>query len=652
MTTQTPRFTSKPDWLRLLAALLLTLPALSCSRGDNGEPPAPAPESPVEAPSADAVDEPRHPGEALYLDHCASCHDQVAYKAPSRLFISMLGPVNILESMNGGLMAEQAADIEPDGRRAIAEYLTGQSLDTMAASSQPPNCDDVHGFDATLTPVSTGWGVDLANTRFHPPQTGKLTVADVPGLEVKWAFAYPHTTKARSQPTYGGGAIYFGSQDGTVRALDAKTGCLRWAFRASAEVRTAIVISPWSTDDEDADPTLYFGDLLARAYAISARTGELRWVVRVDDHRDATITGSPALAGNRLYVPVSSLEVVSAADPGYACCTFRGSVVALDATSGEQIWKSYSIDQKPANAGTNRAGAPILAPSGAPIWNTPAIDLKRGRLYVGTGENYSSPADGNSDAIMAFDLDSGAKIWVSQQTVGDAWNGACLSDLTSDDANCPEENGPDYDFGASPMLVTLPDGRDVVIGGQKSGAVMAIDPGSGETLWKTQVGRGGVQGGIHFGMAADGTRIYVPINDMAYPEDLTRYAYTTPPKPGLYALDAESGALLWSSPAPDLCGDLQYCDPGISQAILAIPGAVIAGHMDGRLRIYSAENGEPIWELDTLRDFESVSGETGRGGSFSGNGGLVADGMLYLNSGYGIYNHMPGNILLAIGPAE
>lgn len=454
MATHSPRCRSKPDRPRLLAALLLTLPGLSCSRSDNGEPPAPAPESPVGAATVGVAHEQPHPGEALYLDHCASCHGQVTYKAPSWLFISMLGPVNILESMNGG-----------------------------------------------------------------------LTAADVPGLELKWTFAYPHTTKARSQPTYGGGEIYFGSQDGTVRALEAKTGCLRWAFRASAEVRTAIVISPWSADDADADPTLYFDDLLVRAYAISARTGDLRWAVRVDDHRDASITGSPALADSRLYVPVSSLEVVSAADPGYACCTFRGSAVTLDAVSGEQIWKSYSIDRKPENAGTNRAGTAILAPSGAPIWNTPAIDLERGWLYAGTGENYSSAADGNSDAIIAFDLETGAKIWVSQKTAG----GACLSDLTSDDANCPEENGADYDFGASPMLVTLPDGRDVVIGGQKSGTLMAIDPASGETLWKTQVGRGGVLGGIHFDMAADGARIYVQINDMVYPEDLTRYEYTTSP---------------------------------------------------------------------------------------------------------------------------
>ena len=593
-----------------------------------------------------------HPGEALYTANCAGCHDQVMYKAPSRLFVGFMGAENILNALNDGIMAEQAANIDADGRRAIAEFLSGQSLDNLVEALQAPACDANHGFDASKVPVSSGWGVDLKNTRFQPEETGGLSVADVAKLEVKWAFAYPNAFKARSQPVVAGGAVYFGSQDGTVRALDAKTGCLRWSFRASAEVRTAMVISSWSADDKNIDPTLYFGDLLARAYAISAKTGQLRWKTKVDDHRDATITGTPTLLGDRLFVPVSSLEVISALDAGYSCCTFRGSVVALDAVTGRQIWKTYSIDEEPAPAGTNSAGTTILAPSGAPIWNSPTIDLKRNRLYVGTGENYSSPADGNSDAIIALDMETGEKLWVSQQTAGDAWNTGCLTEFTTDDANCPEENGPDYDFGSSSILITLADGRDVIIGGQKSGWVMAIDPDNGQTLWKTRVGRGGVQGGIHFGMAAHGSRIFVPINDMPYPEDTTRYDYKISSKPGLYAVNAENGEILWSTPSPEVCGELEDCDPGISQAITAIPGAVIAGHMDGRLRAYDAENGKILWELNTLRQFDTVSGASARGGSFSGEGGAVADGMFYINSGYGIYNHMPGNVLLAIGPAE
>ncbi len=602
-----------------------------------------------EAPGA--VVEAAPSGEAAYLQNCAACHDQTFYKAPSRLFVSMMGAKNILAAMENGLMAELASTLDAETRRAVAEFLSGESLDKLEQEKMPPSCGDSHGFDASQPPVSVGWGVDHSNSRFQPAESAGISLEDIANLEVKWSFAYPNAIKARSQPVFGGGAIYFGSQDGTVRALDAKTGCLRWTFKASAEVRNALVISPWSAGEPQVDPVLYFGDILARAYALKARTGELLWMSKVDEHRDATITGAPALVGDRLFVPVSSLEVVAAMSPQYACCTFRGSVVALDVANGQQIWKTYTIDEEPVDAGTTSAGTAILAPSGAPVWTSPTVDKKRGLLYIGTGENYSSPADGNSDAIIALDMHSGEKKWVSQQTSGDAWNTGCLIEFTTDDANCPEENGPDYDFGSSPILVKLADGSDVLIGGQKSAAAMAIDPDTGKTLWKTQIGRGGVQGGVHFGMAVEGERVYVPINDMAYPEDITRYKFTVDAKPGLYAINAVNGELIWSTPAPEICGDMKNCDAGISHAIAAIPGAVIAGHMDGRLRIYSGGSGEILWELNTLQDFDTVSGERARGGSFSGGGPIVAHGMIYVNSGYGIYNHMPGNVLLAIGPA-
>jgi polyvinyl alcohol dehydrogenase (cytochrome) len=415
-------------------------------------------------------------------------------------------------------------------------------------------------------------------------------------------------------------------------------------------VRTAVSISSWVEGEENPRPVVYFGDILARAYAVDAQTGELEWMTRVDDHPNATITGSPVVAENRLYVPVSSLEVVNAIDPAYECCTFRGSLVALDTSDGSVVWKTYSIDQPANEVGVTSAGTKILAPSGAPMWNSPVVDLQRRRLYAGTGESYSSPAGDTSDAIIAFDMDSGEIVWVEQATTGDAWNVGCLSQYAPDPANCPEEDGPDFDFGASPMLVELDDGRDVLIAGQKSGDAMAIDPDNGEMLWRKRVGRGGVQGGIHFGIAAAGSTAYIPINDMAYPEDVTRYKFETPARPGMYALDATTGELRWENLTDNICGDLQFCNPGISAAVTAIPGAVIAGHLDGRLRVYDANDGAVLWEYDTLHSVETVSGESAHGGSMSGGGPVVADGMLYVNSGYGIYFHMPGNVLLAFGP--
>jgi polyvinyl alcohol dehydrogenase (cytochrome) len=589
-----------------------------------------------------------HPGEALYRGRCARCHEGGVYKAPDRLFLGMMAPDAIVESLDG-LMAQQAIGMTAQQKREVAEYLAGRTLESAAAAALPPRCANTD-LDMDRPPSQLGWGVDRHNTRFQPAASGGLRLGDVSRLELKWAFAYPGAIQARSQPTVAGGTVFVGSQRGHVYALDAGTGCLRWTFRASAEVRTPITITTWKAGDRGARPRAFFGDILARAYALDARSGELLWKVKVDDHPSATITGAPVTVEDRLYVPVSSLEVAVAGDPGYACCTFRGSLVALDGASGSLRWKRHTIETAPANVGRTSAGTPILAPSGAPVWNSPTLDLKRRLLYAGTGENYSSPAGDTSDAIIAFDMDSGAIRWVAQATRGDAWNVACLSELAANPANCPVENGPDFDFSAPPILVALGDGSDILVAAQKSGAAMALDPDTGAFRWRRQVGRGGVQGGTHFSMAAEGQRVYVPINDMGYADDASRYKFNRPPRPGLYAVDAMTGAELWAHPAENVCAPgNEFCDPGISAAITAIPGGVIAGHLDGRLRIYSGTDGHVAWEFDTLHEFATVSGEAARGGSMSGGGPAVSNGMLYVNSGYGIYMHMPGNVLLAFG---
>ncbi|MEM7015712.1 MAG: PQQ-binding-like beta-propeller repeat protein [Pseudomonadota bacterium] len=593
------------------------------------------------------------PGAALYQAKCASCHDQPFYKAPSRSMISRLGAKGVLRAMNEGIMVSQSTGIDAAGREAIAEYLTGQKLSDLQEQPLPPKCDVAHSFDPKLPPVSRGWGVDERNSRFQPETSGGLTAANINQLEVKWTFAYPNAIQGRSQPVYGGGAIYVGSQDGTVWALDAKTGCMRWSFQAGAEVRTGIAITPWGASDDNIEPIIFFGDMLASLYALDAKSGKLRWRIKVDEHPDATLTGTPTYFDGRLFVGVSSLEVVSAINPKYECCTFQGAIMALNAETGETLWKSRTSDKTAEPVGKTSKDTTIMAPSGAPIWSAPTIDVKRNLLYVGTGESYSSPADGNSDAIIAYDLESGEKRWVSQQTKHDAWNAACYIGIPGiDNANCPEENGPDYDFGANPILLTLPNGKDIVVGGQKSGDVMGIDPDSGETLWKTRIGRGGVQGGVHFGIAAQDHVVYAPINDQLFAGDDVRYKSDRPAEPGIHAVDATNGERLWSVPSPDVCGDTQFCSSGISHAITAIPGAVIAGFLDGRIRIYAREDGRLLWERNMLGEYESVSGTIAIGGAFSGGGILVAHGLMYVNAGYGFNFHIPGNALVALGLKE
>ena len=636
----------------LMAAFLLTaLPG--CERGDEPQTPPTAGSAAATAQQSDQFNDEvmenlsgrkggrvDQPGAQLYAQHCAECHSVSIPRAPHQSFLAMLPGDMILRSMNDGVMRPMAQDLSPRQRKDIAEFLSGSS--DQKAAIAPVYCrGEQAGFDFNQPAFATGWGIDHENTRFIPGDVARLMPENVPKLELIWAFAYPNATRARSQPILVGGTIVVGSQDGTVYSLDAETGCVRWTFRASAEVRTGVTVSNWVAGETPAEPPMaYFADLIARVYAINLLTGELLWVKKVDDHPTATATAQPVLYEGVIYQPVSSLEVVPAIEPEYECCTFRGSLVALNAHTGERIWKSYTIAEGAEKVGETAAGTAILAPSGAPVWNSPTVDVNRKRLYAGTGENYSSPAQGSSDAIIAFDIDDGHILWIRQTTSGDAWNVACMP-FIEDKSNCPAQNGPDVDYASPPILVRY-NADEILVAGQKSGDVYGISPLDGAIIWHRKPGRGGNQGGIHFGMAAGNGTVFVPMAD--YDDGMLPIADA---RPGIHALNAFSGEILWSQPADDICAGRKDCDPGISAAVTAIPGVVFAGHMDGRLRAYKAGNGSVLWEYDTYREFETISGEIARGGSFGGGSGpIIANGRVYANSGYGLYFHMPGNVLL------
>lgn len=583
-------------------------------------------------------------GETLYLAHCKDCHEGTVAKAPPRSLLEIVSPGSILMAMETGVMQAQAANLNLSERRAVVEYLTGQSPTPVTDILARAGCAaEAAAFDYSDVPQYQGWGITHDSRRNIPESVSGLTKDDIPRLKLKWAFAYPNAIRARSQPALAGGALYVGSHDGTVFALDHKTGCVRWTFRTVAEVRTAIVVESWKDKDSATikHPKLFFGDLVGNVYAVDAVTGDLVWRDRPSDHPSLTLTAAPVLYEGRLYVPMSSLEVTAAADPYYACCTFRGGIMAYDAESGDRIWTAYTITEEPKEVGKNAVGTPRIAPSGAPIWAGVTLDEKRRRLYVGTGENYSSPAEGSSDAIIAFDLDKGALVWKQQMTAGDAWNMGCEAENRT---NCPPEDGPDYDFGAAPILATTADGKDILLAGQKSGDVYALDPDQeGKILWQKKMGRGGIQGGVHFGMAVNGEVLYVPMSDFYGGPRWPGAA-----KPGMYAVDIKTGDPIWSVPAENICAGREFCDPGFSAAATFVSGTVMAGGMDGHLRAYDGKTGAVIWDFDTVREFESVSGEKARGGSIGGAAGpLIKDRMMYINSGYGLYFHMPGNALLA-----
>jgi len=591
-----------------------------------------------------------HPGKGLYEESCSGCHDGSVSRAPHFSWLEMMSASVIYEAMNVGVMSVQAAALADGEKLLITEYLTRTKLESGAALkvNEPPMCTD-GDFDLSSPAQAVNWGHDT--NRYSPSTVAGLTVPEIPNLELKWAFAFPDAFRARSQPTIAMGTVFVGSQDGRVYALDLETGCARWTFSAAAEVRTGIVLSlseaPMSKDNP---PLAYFGDIIARFYAVNALTGELVWSLKADDHPSATLTATPAFHEGMVFVPVSSLEVIPAADPAYECCTFRGSVLAIDATNGDVLWRHHTIPGEPSEVSRTSIGTKVLSPSGAPVWSSPTVDVKRGLIYVGTGENYSSPADENSDAVLAIDMATGARVWTRQSTSGDAWNVACMM---ADNPNCPPEDGPDFDHGSSILIVELDKDKDILLAGHKNGTVYALDPDNkAEALWATEVGRGSIQGGVHFGMSAADTQLYVPINDM---NNTRNGDYLDPEqaRPGMHSIDANTGKLLWSNVQKNVCFDEdEFCDPGISSAVTSIPGAVFAGHLDGFVRAYASGDGALLWEYDTRPERVGVNGIAGYGGSMSGAGPAIVAGHLVINSGYGLYNHEPGNLLMVFAVPE
>jgi polyvinyl alcohol dehydrogenase (cytochrome) len=582
----------------------------------------------------------RSPAE-IYGTVCSKCHEGGVPKAPHAVEFQMLGPQAILSALESGVMQAQGAALTPSERRSVAEFLGGATLPTDAAQELPRCSAAQSAFDVDKPPPLAGWGMTIEGSRDVDAARAGLDENSVPRLKLKWAFAFPGATRARSQPTLGGGSLFVGSQDGTVYALNENTGCVRWAFKAGAEVRVSPTLEPFRRGDHGANPRLWFADFGGNAYALDARSGALIWKVRVDDHPKLTITGSPRYYAGKLYVPMSSNEWAAAADPNYPCCTFRGGVAALDAATGRIVWRSYSIPQAPTPTGArNSAGAPTFKPAGAPIWNSPTIDVRRRRLYVGTGESYTSPAAAQSDSVIAYDLADGHMIWWHQSIQHDAWNMACF---IGGGPNCPLENGPDLDIGAPPILHRLKDGKEVLLVGEKSADTFALDPTDGKLLWHAKYGRGGFAGGVHWGMAATPATLYTPIADTTFLGTEKGEA-----KPGLFALDPSSGAVKWFSAAPDVCpaDKKPACDRGFSPPPTAIPGVVFQPSFDGWLRAYRESDGSPIWSVDTTQEIPTVSGVKAHGGSIESAGAIVADGIVAVNSGYLFGGRMAGNLLL------
>ncbi len=582
-------------------------------------------------------------GETLYKTHCAICHETGGDSpAPGREQLRQMSPEQILAALDRGAMSRQGAERSRAEQRVLAEHLSGKPFGVEPVNPIPQSafCDSSPSpFQNSLAgPAWNGWGVEVTNTRFQPGAAAGISPDEVPRLQLKWAFGFPGATSASAQPVVLGGRVYVGSWVGDLYSLDAKTGCIHWMVETESGVRSAVSIGKAS-----GGLAVYFGDLAANVYALDAETGKQLWKVKVDDYPLARVTGSPTLYNGRLYVPVSSREESRVGNSRYSCCRFRGSMVALDAATGRQIWKTYTIPQ-PRPTQKNRIGTQIWGPSGVAVWVSPTLDLKRNALYVGTGNNYSPPSTSTSDSIIAFDMDTGAIQWVRQIIENDIWSSGCRQP-DPDPAVCPDTDAPDFDFSASPILVELQDGREMLIASQKSGLIYALDPDQeGKTIWELRVAKGGTQGGILFGSAADGKNVYAAISDFAR---LTGRVPNPDAGGGIVAVDLGSGQKLWHTPPPG-CGDRRPCSPAQAAAVTAIPGVVFSGSVDGHLRAYSTQDGEILWDYDTVREFTAVNGVQAKGGSLNNGGPAIVGGMLFTNSGYSHHSGViAGNVLLA-----
>jgi polyvinyl alcohol dehydrogenase (cytochrome) len=604
---------TRPLYLRgLLLCLLLSIIEISgCSRKS-----APA------APD----------GAALFTKKCANCHESNSdTRAPAQEALRQMSRGAIYAALDTGRMKWEGKFLSKAEKNAIANSLGVPDAPVVA---------EMTGFcprdlDPPANPPGwAGWGVDAGNSRFQPTAAAGLKREDVKNLKLKWAFGFPGAAATFGQPTSYDGKLFVGSEDGNVYALDSATGCLWWRFKASATVKTAISVG-------NHGKTAFFGDTNGYVYALNVSDGSVVWKARPDSHPAARITGSPLLVGERLYVPFSSGEEGAAADPNYPCCTFRGSVVALDAASGKQIWKAYTITEDAKPTRKSPQGVQYFGPSGAAVWSSPTLDRKRRVIYVATGNNYADPPTASSDAVIAFDLKSGKRLWSRQFTPDDLWNAGCVAEKKD---NCPQPHGDDYDFGAPPMLITLASGKDILLLAQKSGIVYALDPARrGALLWNTRIGKGGPLGGIEWGGAADGRYGYFTLSDFDFENPMVGG--------GLFALNLRNGKQVWyAAPVKPACAGQFGCSAAQMAPPTLASGVVFAGSLDGHLRAYDTRDGSVLWDFDTVQDYKTTNGVKAHGGSLNGAGPAVVSGMVYVNTGY--TNALAGNVLLAFSTDE
>lgn len=603
-----------------------------------------------------------HPGQATYRLRCAACHDNPAEtKAPSRETLSRMSNQVISFAMTHGKMQAQAAGLSEEERNQLVSFLTGRAEATKDTWSQAMACPGA-GKPVTLkaAPAVATFGFDARQTRtLTAAQTG-LTKAKLGKLDLAWGIAFPEVTMMRAQPAVVGNMVYLPvSEAAALYAFDVSDPakpCVKWVYNTpnGAPLRTSAAYGVIA----DGTPVLAFSGLDTTVHVVDARTGKALWQKQVGVYSYSLTTGTPRVLKDRIIVPVSQFEIMQAYDNKVACCTNHGYVLSLDPKTGAQQWRYDTMpDAQPVR--DRGDGKPLLGPSGAPIWNSPVVDEKRGLIYFGTGESNSPPAHRNTNALIAIRLKDGTEAWSHQATENDIFNVGCGPNGRPELLNCVKGHETvyrDVDFGASLILAKLKNGKELVLAGQKSGTVWALEPETGKVVWRRDIGAGTPNGGIHWGIAFQDDTVIVPVAHIGRP---LPGGEPIDPKlqPGLYGVDVNTGEIKWHYSATPSCDGERgkkapRCDRlyGFSGAPTVIDGAAVTGSLDGRLFVIDAKTGERLWTYDTLRDFQTLNGVPGRGGSFDAASIVGVNGLVLAGSGYGMFGQAPGNMLLAFKP--
>ena len=595
-------------------------------------------------------------GKQVYQDQCAACHKAAGSGAPLLSSLQMMNGDAIESALLTGKMAQQGSLLSDEERTSLIAWLTKDQAD-MGEWEEKLACEAPAAPSPGDTKYITSWGFDDQNHRVL--QDSVITAQNVGALREVWTLAFPGASTMRSQPVIIGDTLYLAVYDTQkVYAFDQQTGCLRWTHEAGDNPRTALSAARYKDR-----LTLLFGDTAGLVTMIYADTGELVWRKPLGISEKTTFTGPITVRNDKFYLVHSSTETLASVEEDYECCTLSGAVSAHKLSDGSKIWAHRTLSEAKRRKKSS-AGTQLWGPAGASAWAAPVIDDERGLIYFGTGPISAPPDEGTGDAIIAVDLKSGKRRWTFQATKDDFWNGACRAPHPDGQhPNCPGTDGVDFDFGAGIMRVTTPNGRDLIIAGQKSGVVHALDPDNGSVVWQSTIGSGGLLGGIHWGMAYKDGALYVPVNDPdftkhpglsdAYKAKLGNYV----PKSGLYRLNVENGEVEWSwQPEPGCKASFAVkeawpdCPPqfGLSSAILLTNELVISGGMDGKWRAFEAATGKLIAEYDTYREYrETLNGISGHGGSIDNATLAIADDMVFVQSGYSYFGGTPGNMLIA-----